>query len=235
MRRRATASLIAALLICVIPVAGQALTPYGQDFEGYALPAPGALLGDGWVVYGNVFGYDWAWWYGYGTYPAPNDGAAFCAVVAGEGIGAQCLSVYSDYNNASHANGIIESNVFQEQTITAADMGQTWTFTFQAKHGNLTGSSTAAAFIKTLNPAAGWATTNNIKFDTTYIPGSWLPYSVSIAIDPSLVGQILQFGFVNYARLYEGSGMFYDEVSFSNAGPVRTENASWGGVKSLYR
>lgn len=234
MRLRVIAS-VAAALLCLIPVAGFALAPYGQDFESYSLPAPGALMGDGWLVYGNVFGYDWGWWYGYGAFPAPNDGAAFCAVSAGEGIGAQCLSVYSDYNNGNQTNGIIESNVFKEQTVTAADVGQTWTFTFQAKRGNLAGSSTAFAFIKTLNPAAGYITTNNIRTEMTAIPNTWAPYQVTIAIDPSLVGQVLQFGFVNYCRLYEGSGIFYDDVSFSSGAPVATQDATWGGVKNLYR
>ncbi len=235
MRQRATAFLLTAGLLCLLPGAGLALTPYSQNFESYALPSPGGLLGDGWVVYGNVFGYDWGWWYGYGTFAAPNDGAAFCAIVAGEGIDAQCLSVYSDYNNGSHANGIIESNVFQEQPIGAGDVGEVWTFGFMAKHGNLGGQSTAAAFIKTLNPAAGWAQTNLLKADMTSIPSTWNWYTISIFIDPSLAGQILQFGFVNYARLYEPSGIFYDNVAFSTGSPVRTESNSWGGVKNLYR
>lgn len=235
MRNRVTAVLAAAMLICMVPMASYALAPYGQDFEGMSLPAPGALLGDGWLVYGNVFGYDWSWWYGYGSFPAPNDGAAFCAIVAGEGIDAQCLSVYSDYNNANHADGIIESNVFQEQTIAAGDVGQVWTFNFQAKMGNLTGSSTAAAFIKTLNPSAGWVTTNFITADMTSIPTTWTEHTLTIAIDAGLVGQILQFGFMNYARLYEGSGVFYDDVQFYTGGPVQGEDSSWGGVKALFR
>jgi hypothetical protein len=234
MRLRVTASLAAAL-ICLIPVAGSALTPYGQDFESYSLPSPGGLLGDSWVVYGNVFGYDWAWWYGYGSFPAPNDGAAFCAIVPGEGLGNQCLAVYSDYNNGNQADGIIEANVYHEQTVMAGDVGQTWTFSFQAKHGNLAGSSTAFAFIKTLNPAAGWATTNNIRTETTAIPAIWAPYQVQIGITPDLVGQIMQFGFVSYCRLYEPSGIFYDDVSFSSGAPVATESSTWGGVKDLYR
>ena len=36
----------------------------------------------------------------------------------------------------------------------------------------------------------------------------------AIYIDPSLAGQILQFGFVNVATYYQGSGIFYDNVSF---------------------
>ena len=67
--------------------------------------------------------------YGYGVFPAPNSGPpfAFCTIAAGEGgpaQGAQQLVVFSDYNNVDHGVGnIIESNVFQEQTIDAGDVG----------------------------------------------------------------------------------------------------------------
>ena len=235
MRARTASILGAAMLVCLLPAASQALAPYGQDFESLPLPSPGGLLGDGWLVYGNVFGYDWGWWYGYGPFPAPNDGAAFCAIVAGEGIGGQCLSVYSDYNNGNHADGIIESNVFQEQIVTAEDVGETWTYSFQAKLGNLAGSTTAAAFIKTLDPGAGYAMTNYITADMTTIPTTWSAHTLTITIDAGLVGQILQFGFVNHARLYEPSGVFYDDVQFYTGTPVPSEESSWGGVKSLFR
>ncbi len=235
MQKRAIAVIAIAVLICLAPAAGQALEAYYQDFDGMDLPSEGALLGDGWLVYANVFGYDWGWWYGYGAFAAPNDGAAFCAVVAGEGMGAQSLSVYSDYNNANHVDGIIESNVFQEQMITAGDIGEIWTFDFLAKMGNLAGSTTAEAYIKTLNPAAGYATTNHIKADMTTTPASWNTYSISISIDAGLVGQVLQFGFTNFARLYEGSGVFYDGVNFYTECPVSGEDSTWGEMKSLFR
>lgn len=224
-----------ALLICMAPLAANAIESYSTDFEDYAVPSEGALLGDGWLVYGNVFGYDWAWWYGYGPYPAPNDGAAFCAIATGEGLGAQCLSVYSDYNNGNHVDGIVESIVYREQAITAGDVGETWVFEFDAKLGNLEGQTTASAFIKTLNPAAGYATTNFVQYDTTAIPTTWGTYSVSLTIDGSLIGQIFQIGFQNFCRLTEGSGVFYDNLNLYIDGPVPAENESWGGVKSLFQ
>ena len=53
-------------------------------------------------------------------------------------------------------------------------------------------ASTAAAFIKTLNPAAGWALTNFVTVDMTAIPSTWAGYSVSLTIDASLVGQVFR-------------------------------------------
>ena len=131
MARRATTVLVAALL-CLVPLAAHAaLTPYVGTFEGFGIGeigAPNSLSLDGWLVYGNVFN-GTVWQYGYGPYPAPNDGAAFCAVTAGQGgdlQGTNQLSVYSDYNNqgAQTAGLLVEANVYHEQTVAAGDAGR---------------------------------------------------------------------------------------------------------------
>jgi hypothetical protein len=237
MKRRATAFIAVAALICLLPAAGLALSAYSQDFEGLVQGDTAALANDGWLVFGNVFGLDWAYWYGYGPFPAPNDGFGFCAIASGEGgvdQGAQQLVVFSDYNNGDHPNAWIESNVFQEQTVLAGDVGQTYVFDFQAKMGNLDLRSTAAAFIKTLDPNNGWITTNFITLDMTAIPAAWGDYSLELPIDAGLVGQIFQFGFMNVATDYESSGIFYDNINFGIDDGVATATASWGAVKSLY-
>jgi hypothetical protein len=90
-----------------------------------------------------------------------------------------------------------------------------FTFEFDAKAGNIGGATTAQAFIRTLDPGAGFATTNNIVFDTTALPTGWGTYSISIDLsDPALQGQILQFGFSTIASNFESAGNFYDNASF---------------------
>ena len=224
MRRIRVSTILAGVLLCVVSTASRAdLAPYSQNFEGLVQADPAALANDGWKVFGNVFGPDWSYWYGYGPFPAPNGGPGFCAIDAGQGDpaqGNQQLVVYNDYNNGNHGDGSnahIEANVFHEQTIGAADVGSTWIFEFDAKRGNIGGASLAGAFFKTLNPAAGYALTNYIPIDLTGIPDAWGSYSLSIVIDPSLQGQILQFGFINWASNYQGSGIFYDNVVFGRA------------------
>ena len=237
MSSRVNAFFAAVALVCLLPAAVLALQPYNQNFESLNPADPAALSADGWLVYGNVFGPDMGYWYGYGVFPAPNTGQAFCAVVSGEGgaeQGNNQLSVFSDYNNTDHANGAwIEANVFQEQSILAGNAGETWTFSFDAKRGNLAGGTTAKAFIKTLDPAQGYATTNFIFVDMTAIPTTWNTYSVSLAINSGLVGQLFQFGFLSLATHYEGSGVFYDNIACAT-GTVATEQATWGAVKSLF-
>jgi hypothetical protein len=75
--------------------------------------------------------------------------------------------------------------------------------------------------------------TNFITADMTSTPVTWTGYSLSITIDGSLVGQILQFGFSNIATNYEPSGVYYDNVTWQT--PVSVEANSWAAVKALYR
>jgi hypothetical protein len=225
MRNRAFAVLATVLLACLAPAPSQAdLVTYTQDFELLVQSDTAALAGDGWMVFGNVSDPLGNYLYGYGPFVAPNDGAAFCQIdllQGGDDQGLQQLVVFSDYNNVDHANGnLIESNVFQEWTVGTADVGAVWTFAFDAKLGNIEGSSTALAFIKTLDPANGYALTNFITVDMTAAPVTWNGYTLSITIDPSLDGQLLQIGFANVATLYEGAGIFYDNIDFRKTGDV---------------
>ena len=142
MRNRATAVIAAAVLLCLIPVSGQALTEYFQDFESMVQADPDALGNDGWVVFGTVFsGIDMSYLYGYGTFPAPNHNLAFSNLTileGGEEQGLVQLSVFSDYENVDHANGnFIEASVFQEWTIDQSAVGESSVFAFDAKYSDL--------------------------------------------------------------------------------------------------
>ena len=211
--------ILAVAFLCLAPAASLAdLAPYSQDFEGLDQTDPAALANDGWLVFGNVFGPDWSYWYGYGPFPAPNGGPGFSGIDIGQGSaeqGDQQLVVYNDYNNGDHAKGaFIEANVFQEQRIGFADVGTTWLFEYDAKRGNIAGGREDFLFIDRFDPANGFALTNFITIDMTNVPGTWGTYSLSIFIDPSLEGQILQFGFLSTATFYEPSGIFYDNIEF---------------------
>lgn len=239
MSPKVTTAIAAAFLLVAPLVSHAALTNYSQDFEALVQASPSALSADGWKVFGNVFSPDHsAYFYGYGVFPAPNNTGGFSGIDFNPdpGHATQNLVVISDYLNADHAAGNqIEANVFQEQIIDAADVGNTWTFMFDAKPGNIEPPTTALAFIKTLNPATGYSTTNFITADMTAIPPTWTTCTLSILIDASLAGQILQFGFNNTCTLYRGSGVFYDNLSFKKEVVVPTTKTTWSKVKSLYR
>ena len=203
---------------------------YAQDFESLDRLSATALSGDGWLIFGQVFDADGVFKFNYGAFPAPNGVGVFSDVVTGEGgpnQGAQQMVVYNDYNCCSpdqgHFNGTdrVASSVFRQpftatNPISATDVGETVEFSFDAKRGNIndpTGSSTALAFIQTLDPA--FTQTNFMQIDMTNLPaGTWGRYSISLTIDPSLMGQYLEFGFLNTASNFEPSGVFYDNVLF---------------------
>lgn len=122
---------------------------YTQNFESLDQAAsdalsndPDPLWGGGWIVFGNAFEADGATLaYPYGPFPAPNNTGGFSGIALLQGgvdQGDQVLVIISDYNNQDQSLGLrIEANTFRERTITAADIGDTITFSFDAKRGNI--------------------------------------------------------------------------------------------------
>jgi hypothetical protein len=122
---------------------------YAENFESLDQASsdalgidPHPLWGGGWIVFGNAFEADGTTLaYPYGPFPAPNNTGGFSGIALGEGgaaQGDQVLVIISDYNNADQGIGRrIEANTFRERTITAADLGSTLTFSFDAKRGNI--------------------------------------------------------------------------------------------------
>lgn len=239
MKTRAT-TLLVAVALCLVPVASHAqLLPYVQNFESMNMADPNALLAEGWNAYVNDFdgSHNYLWGYGF---QAPNGGNAASAIVTGQGgagQGAQQLSIYSNYNDNNAATGFVETNVYKEMTIDGASVGKTVLFRFDAKHGDWTGAAhnpTAAAFFKVLNPAQGWATTHFITLDMSAIPPTWGTYQLTLPIDATLPGQILQFGFMNVQTGYDPTAVFYDNITFAPDAAVPAGATTWGHVKGLY-
>jgi exo-beta-1,3-glucanase (GH17 family) len=201
---------------------------YEQDFEALDPAGPTALQDDGWLYFGNVFDSTGGFKFGFGPFPAPTTSGQISGIATGEGgpdQGANQLVVFSNYDCCQPGEGhfgtdLVETIVFQEiNPILATDIGRTFTFTFDAKRGNIGGSTTAQAFIRTLDPGAGFVTTNNVVLDTTNLPTDWATYTVTLDLsDPLLQGQILQFGYSTVASNFEGAGNFYDNISFCAPG-----------------
>lgn len=135
----------------------------------------------------------------------------FSAIATGEGgaaQGLQYLNTYSDYNNRDHALGrVIEANVFQEQVISAGDLG-----TSQFGPG---GQTRTMAFFKVLDPSANYALVAFPTLETTSASTTdWASGALNITIDNAWSGHILQFGFLSTATLDQPSGVFYDNINF---------------------
>ncbi len=235
--KRVSIVLVAALLL-VAPVAF-AQTPYSQDFETLAM-VDGSMSGDGWLVYGNVSDALGNYLYGHGPWPAPNNISNWCDITTGQGgieQGDQQLSMFSDYNNTDHALGyLIESNLYQEQVLPVGASG-IWAFQFDAKMGDLTGASTASAFIKTLDPSAGYTLTNHIPYDTTSLPETWGTYTIYLDVT-GLDNQLFQIGFATVSSNYEPCGIFYDNVHLFELSPSAVsepESTTITRIKAMFR
>ena len=151
--------------------------------------------------------------------------------------GSQYLNVYSDYNNlTAHESGQIVNAFFIQQFILdAEDIGKTLTFNFDAKRpemvdyglgdsssavsNNCSNTCIAQASVQTLDPSNGYAITNKVIVDTSFISqSSWETFSVSLDLsDPLLEGQILQLGFESFATNFDNTGVYYDNISFSTS------------------
>jgi hypothetical protein len=216
-------ALVAVSCIFVAQTSWANLVEYTQDFESLNAADGASLTNDGWLVFGNVFDGSGNYKFGYGPFGAPNGGSGFSAIDSGQGgaaQGSQQLSIYNDYNccalggNPTDDEGHGNGTDIVEQTIGTGDIGSLWTFAFDAKEGNIAGSSTAAAFIKVLDSTT-FETLAFLTFDTTNIGTSWSGGSIDINIDAAWDGDLLQFGFLSTASNFEGSGVFYDNVSLT--------------------
>jgi beta-glucanase (GH16 family) len=200
------------------------------DFESLSPTDPSALANTGWLIFGSVFDEGGNFKFGYGAFPAPNNPSppGWAAIVSDQGgpeQGVNQLSIFSDYqccqgSNEGHFNGTdrVESNVFKEWIVGGnggpfPSLGESLTVTFDAKRGNIEGATTAIAFIKTLDPNAGFSTTNLVTIDTTNLSDTWDSFMMTLDLtDPLLQGQLLQIGFATTASNFEGSGVFYDNI-----------------------
>ncbi len=233
--------LAAGLLAAAIGTAPSQIE-YASDFESLNVSNPSALSNASWTAYANVYTSANAFLYGYPSTP-PLGGSGWWGVTtdqAGPEQGVQSLSVYSDYYNqsAQTAGQLVEALVFQQFVIFEEDAGS-YQFRFDAKAGNLVSPSKAQTFIKVLDPANDYATVAISTFDTSALPATWGTYSISLDLEASMDGMILQIGFSATASNNVASGVIYDNLSFGIAAaeppapPVITDISKSGAVVSV--
>lgn len=220
---------IAAGMAALIVAAGAnaQIGTYSDDFEGYDVANADGLngiAGAGWLVGANVFDpTGTTFLYNYFAFPAPNfdgtgaEAARFSAVTTGQGgpdQGNRQLAIFSDYNNqgSQTAGEIIEANTFKEYIVAAGDEG-IWQFDFDYKNGDIGGSMSAIAFIKVLDPGAGFSLSDFSTLDTTSSGDVWQGGSLQVDIGSDQIGHIFQIGFWALGSNNDPSTVFYDNVS----------------------
>jgi len=239
-------ALVLSAAIAFAPSSSATLVPYSQDFEdmtpGQGYP-PNDLEADGWRIFGIAYDADPYTGpanivYQYGPFDAANgDPGSIQGVATGQGGTAQgevVLAKYTDYNNPDHTvvpftpgmpKYYISASTFQTQIISTSNVGL-WRFTYDAKIGNLEADSSALAFIQTLDRFTGDGKAF-LSNDTTHLPVEWGTYTLDILIDDTLIGDTLQFGFIATATNYNGSAVFYDNISFERVEVIPVPAAVW--------
>ena len=230
--RKTVLTAVAMMTAMVIaPCSNAALVNYSQDFEALQRADPAALANDGWRIFANVFDTDKTTFLDdYGVFVAPNGGAGFSTITVSEVN--QQLKVFSDYNNTDQSAGQwIEALVFQQQTISASDVGSIWDLTFDVKQGDQIPDSSSNAYLRTFNSALDM--TSESILNTTAFGTDWGTRTLSLEIDSSKVGQLLQFGFASTATSYTPSGVLYDNINFSSTTVVPVPGAVWLMISGL--
>ncbi|MEL6716300.1 MAG: hypothetical protein AAFP86_21145, partial [Planctomycetota bacterium] len=218
------------------------MAPYNQDFESLNVADPNALSTDGWLVFANIFDPMGGFLFGYGVFPAPNGTGGFSSLLQG---GSVHMDVFSDYNNTTEhsAGNTVEALVFQEQPIGAQDSGTNWTFSFDYASNpanNPASPSTTYAFVKVIKVSdSSFATLIETQLDTTGASQSgFTGGSIGFTVDPSYVGEVVQFGFASRATNFDDSSRLYDGIDWSEDAGLGTpycavNNNSTGGPASL--
>ena len=228
-------SLFALAVAALISGPVMAQVDYSEDFESYSENSGGndGDLGGGWNLFANVFS-DYpgcsSYLYQYGPFPAPNNNDAVSAIRIGST--GKALDVFSDYANADHGSGnCIETNVYQEVTLTASDAG-TFEFIFDTQAPNALGTDVSTyGFVKLLDPNNGYS----LDLFQTVSTASAGTKTISVDLDATADGKILQWGFANTASNYESSSRYYDNVTFAleQTTPPSAGGGTYEGVPTL--
>jgi hypothetical protein len=234
-------TLITASAMSYASTGSAALTNYSENFESFEslvdATSPTALSGAGFVIYRNVYKDQFLTdlQSSIGPSPALNNMNRFAHVVTGEGGTAQGvwqLRVISDYSSGAQLTNYVDALTLQQQTIGPADLGSTWSFSFDAKLGDkpgdiandVTGDSSAFAWIRAID---GGNTLGETRLETTSLGLNWGSYTVSLLIDPSWNEKTLEFGFKSAAKNYSPSGGYYDNLSLTGTSAVPVPAAVW--------
>ncbi len=163
--------------------------------------------------------------------------------------GDQSLVFFADVNSGLFQDDpavnadprVLNLNVFQQQTISAADVGTTvvFDFLFSGAPGalNTAASTSVEAFLLTLDPNNGFATTNEVSFDLSgAVEG--VTESGQLTLDlsaPALAGQTLQFGVRNSFADGQNPAVIVDNLSLTIPEPASLALLSAGGLALLGR
>ena len=209
----------ATCLLAFASVSQAQITAFTDDFESYGTAGvPSVSTFAPWLGFSDNCGL--------GTYaftpetagPPANEISA----LAYNGTDNQYLNYFANYANAPCHAGLPTQeaiSVYRQFSFSAADAddGDTWVFSFLYREADVppTGSTEVGAFIRAFD--GSFNLLREVTLDTS---GSnvFQTGSLTMPLDPLWdTGGFLQVGFSNLVGGLEGSGMFYDDVSLTEA------------------
>jgi hypothetical protein len=219
--KRSVRYILTLLATALMSSSALAAISFSDDFESYNLP-DGGIIGGGWTWFLNAYEGPFPtcgnYLFGWGPNPAPNSNGNPNWAVSNIAVGVtgQALNVFSDYGSDQHPIGnCVETNVFQERVLTAADAGQ-YTFRFQTQVSDELGAGVQTyGFIKLIDPNNSYQTVHFETVDTA----TGGEKTLDITLGAQDAGLILQWGFANVASNYLPSGRWYDDVTFAVEDP----------------
>ena len=198
---------------------------FSDDYESYSVSDANL---EPWLYYVDTFGPSGTYLGWYGGTPAPSNGPQVSSIVTEDGN--NLLNTYSNYGDSAHSSGnFIETCIYRDGGLISQDMVGSWQLTFLAKSpaenncggtnaNNGASGGTCHAFVKVLDSST-FAQLLSEKEETTSASVDGESYVLAFEITESMVGHILQTGFMNFAGSYAPTGMHYDDVSLKSYTP----------------
>ena len=222
---------LAALAVaCFVSSANAQLSNFTQNFDDLTI-SPSVLADDGWDFFSDNAGL--------GAYfgDAFGEGPQVSILTLDEETGNQFINFFANYGNRTvHTNPALNESIslFQQQQFFAEDAAEAGTYIFSFDFASneefpVTGSTTTGAFIRVFDGAFNLL--DEATFDTTSATTTFTSAQIEITLNPVFEdGGVIQFGFNNTVGRDEGSGIFYDNVSFVLEGSTATGDFDGNGV-----
>lgn len=236
-----TIKLATAIATVMTASAAHSANIYSNNFDSADLS--GANIGGGFVIGNRNHTSGGQWFDGVA---APNSVEKYSRLEFGDPNGGNFLSVFTDYSaNSPFADWqwgqSMDASTYTYSplgNITQDQVGETVTFSFDARQTNIDlDNSEAAAYLKVVEiPNGTYAELVNNEVDASSMSTSWGSYTTSFVVDQSMVGSELQIGFRNRAIQtstmgdmpgISDNGMNYDNLSVDSVAAVPVPAAAW--------
>lgn len=230
-----TIKLATAIAVIAGTQSAHSATIWSEDFN--AKDINGGTIGSGFVMGNRNHASGGEWFAGAAAVNSPEK----YSKLEDAGNGDIYLSKFSDYSadgpfGPGQWGGSTDASTYVYRDVMnfdADDVGDTVTFSFDARRTNLdTANASANAYIKVLETVS-WGEVALVEADAAGFGTDWSAQSISLEITPALVGGLLQIGFTDRASSdgtqagTAATGVNYDNLVVEQVAAVPVPAAAW--------